>query len=72
MRSVVLLAAICATSSLVYAQGSGTPSPQGQSVSAEASASAERAVEARHQKVVARSEARAAKRAARSASASGA
>lgn len=69
MRSLVLLAAICAVSQFAHSQGGGAPSPQGQTESAQGASSAERAVQARHDKVVTKSKARAAKRASKAASA---
>ncbi len=72
MRSLALFMTLVAAAWVSYAQGgSGAPSPVGQSESSQAASSAERAVEARHEKVVARSKARAAKRAAKAASTQG-
>jgi len=70
MRSIALFVALVGAAWLAYGQGgSGAPSPDGQSVSPKAASAAESAVEPRHEKVVAHSKARAAKRAAKAASA---
>ncbi len=69
MKSIIVLAALGAFLQLSAAQGSGAPSGEGQSVSPQGASSAERAVEARHDKAVDRSKARAAKRAAKASSA---
>ena len=70
MRSLAILATIVAISSFAHAQGgSGAPSPIGQSPTPQAIAAAERAVQARHDKVVAIANARAARRAEKAASA---
>jgi hypothetical protein len=69
MRSLALLVTLAVASWFACAQGSGAPSPAGQSVSPQAASTAERAVEGRHDKALARSKARAAKRAAKAASA---
>ncbi len=71
MRSIAFIAFLFAASLNASAQGgSGAPSPAGQEESARAASSAERAVEARHEKALAMSKARAARRAAKAASAS--
>ncbi len=69
MRSIALFLTLLASSWLASAQG--TPSAVGQSESPQAASAAGRAVEARHEKVVARSEAKAAKRGASAASGNG-
>lgn len=69
MRSLALFAAIAVISQFARAQ-SGAPSPLGQTPTPQATAAAEHAVEARHEKVVAISKARAARRAEKAASAS--
>lgn len=69
MRSLALLVTLVGAAWFACAQGSGAPSPAGQSVSPQAASGAERAVDARHEKALARSNARAAKRAAKPASA---
>jgi len=69
MRFLPLLVTLVAVPWFACAQGSGAPSPAGQSVSPQAASTAERAVDARHDKAVARSKAKAAKRAAKAASA---
>jgi hypothetical protein len=70
MRSLALLATIVAISPFAHAQsGSGAPSPVGQTPTPQAIAAAERAVQARHEKVAAFSAARAARRAEKAASA---
>ena len=68
MRSIVTAFAMFAISQLGFAQGA--PAPQGQTETPQAASSAEHAVQARHDKAVAKSKARAAKRAAKAASAS--
>ena len=75
MRFQALVAAavatFAATGQFAHAQGgSGAPSPLGQSPTPQAAAAAERAVEARHEKVVAFNKARAARRAEKAASGS--
>lgn len=69
MRSLAFLVTLAAAPWLACAQGSGAPSPAGQSVSPQAASAADRAVDARHEKALALSKARAAKRAAKAASA---
>ena len=70
MRSVALLLALAGATWFAYAQGgSGAPSSDGQSVSPKAASAAESAVEPRHEKVEARNKTKAAKRAAKAASA---
>ncbi len=69
VRSLALLATLVAASWLASAQGSGAPSPVGQSVSPQTASAAEHAVEVRHAKALARSKARAARHAAKAASA---
>ncbi len=69
MRSLALLVTLVAASCFAGAQGSGEPSPAGQSVSPQAASAAERAVDARHEKALALGKARAARRAAKAASA---
>jgi hypothetical protein len=72
MRSLALLAVIATLSQLAQAQGgSGAPSPVGQSPTPQAAIAAERAVQARHDKVAALAKARAARRARRVASGNG-
>ena len=71
MRFLALAAALVATSQFAHAQGgSGAPSPVGQTPTPQATLAAERAVQARHDKVVAITKARAARRAEKAASAS--
>ncbi len=67
MRLFTLFLTLSASAWLAHAQGG--PSPVGQSTTPQAASAAERAVEGRHEKAVARSEARAARRAASGASA---
>ena len=69
MRSLAILVTLLAAAWIAHAQGSGAPSPVGQAITPQAASAAERAVESRHQKAVVRSKARAARRAARAASA---
>jgi hypothetical protein len=71
MRSLAILVTLLAAAWIACAQGSGAPSPVGQSITPQAASAAERAVESRHKKAEERSKSRAAKRAARSASAQG-
>ena len=69
MRSLALFVTLAAASWLACAQGSGAPSSEGQSVSPRAASAADSAVDARHEKALARSQAGAARRAAKAASA---
>jgi hypothetical protein len=69
MKSILVLAALSGFIQLSVAQGSGAPAPEGQAVTAKGEASAESAVQGRHDKALAHSKARAAKRAAKAASA---
>lgn len=69
MKSTLVIAILIAAVPVAWAQGSGAPSPAGQSESTQGASSAERAVQARHDKAVAHSQARSAKRAAKAASA---
>ena len=69
MKSIFVLAALSGFIQLSVAQGSGAPAAEGQSVTPQGAMSAESAVEGRHEKAVAHSKARAAKRAAKAASA---
>ena len=56
MRSIALFMTLFAATCLVHAQGgSGAPSPVGQAISPQAASAAERAVEARHERALARS-----------------
>ncbi len=66
MRSLLLFAAVAVAAQVTFAQGA--PSSEGQTTTPQAASAAERAVQARHDKAVARSKARAAKRAASAAS----
>ncbi len=68
MKSLAILASLCFAAAASWAQG--TPSSAGQTESPQAASSASRAVEARHEKVLARANARYARRAAKAASAS--
>ena len=69
MRYLALLSTLASAALVVHAQGgSGSPSPVGQSGSPRAASAADRAVESRHEKALALSQARAAKRAAKAAS----
>jgi len=71
MRTLFMAATAVAFIQFCYAQGgSGAPSPVGQTVTPRAASAAERSVEARHDKLVARSKAKAAAREAKAASAS--
>ncbi len=62
VRSFVILFTAGAASWLAFAQGFGAPSPAGQSVTPQAASSAERAMDARHERAVARGKAKAVRR----------
>lgn len=71
MKSSLLCIGLVIAMPTTFAQGggSGAPSPTGQSITPRAASAAEQSVEARHERVVARSQERAAKRVAKAASA---
>jgi hypothetical protein len=70
MRKIATIMTLAAATWIVHAQGSsGSPSPVGQSASPLSASSAERAVERRHEKALARSTARNARKASKAASA---
>jgi hypothetical protein len=72
MRFIALFMTLFSAALFASAQGgSGAPSPVGQTISAQAASAAERSVEARHDRAVVRSKAKAARRAAHAASAGG-
>jgi len=71
MKALPVLVCLIAAMWSAYAQGSGAPSPVGQSITPQAASAAERAVEPRHERALARSKARAAKHAKAAASAQG-
>ena len=68
MKCLVILVSLSLAAAASWAQG--TPASAAQTVSPQAASSADRAVEARHEKALARANARYAKRAAKAASAS--
>jgi hypothetical protein len=71
VKFLVVLVSLIGVMWSAFAQGSGAPSALGQSSTPQAASAAERAVEPRHERVAARSQARAAKRAKAAASAQG-